>query len=302
MTFDDENFFERDEDMEFLYNDPYPEVREILATEYAALPPEDIEEIIESLGLYAEDLEGIISGVRTAARLLRPVISGAIRGGSRGGVSGAVSGALQGALGGSRSTPSPARQQQPSPVSPARPASGQTPPLTTTQPVTAILLQLLQAILSPEVIQGFLAMLVNLVDGNEREALARSHIYIGETLVPTSSLPIALIEATERFAAEYSMSMPGQDEGVPRYLLDAEGEYRINEDNPEERIDPANQEHRAKVILSLLNQAATERDTIEDIEEEEEYWIEQNLDMPDTWEEDLLDAWDSIEDYFTEDI
>lgn len=299
MMLSDQEIFEQALAAEYLDEDPYSELREILTPEYAALPSEDIEEYLESLGLVAEDVEGILSGIRRVAGVLRPALSGALQGGSRGGVTGAVTGAIQGALGGGRSTSSPARRQS-QPVTPVRSAGGPPTTTTTVQPATADLLQLLQTIFSPEVVQALVSMLLNLLNDDEQEALAQSHVSVGGTLVPDSAIPIALMDAAERFAAEFNLAMPGKDEGVPRYLLDAEGEYRINPANPSERVDPVNPEHRAAVVLELLNQAADTEEVA--FEDEWNFWLEQqSSNMSDTHEEALQDAWDKVEAHFAED-
>jgi hypothetical protein len=65
-------------------DDPYPLIRSALAPEFAALPAEDVENILESNGIRAEDMEGFFDDVghafSSAAKAVAPIATKALPG------------------------------------------------------------------------------------------------------------------------------------------------------------------------------------------------------------------------------
>jgi hypothetical protein len=228
-------------------DDPYPELRAVLAPEYSRLPPEDLEAVFEAVGLSAEDMEFSLKKafrdvgrfVKSAAPTILPV-AGTVLGTAFGGPAGAALGgmlgrAAGGALGGTGRR------------APARPGA---PPGMGGSPAASQLLQVLQR---PELLQGLLSMALG--------PAARGRVPVGRTPVPAGAFANLVGALANQAQAEYHAAAPEDDEAVPEYLLDASGAPAV---------DAAIPEQRAARLLELLDEAAREAD--------DEGWAEADLD------------------------
>ena len=222
----------------------YPEVRRVLAAPYRNMSAEQIERLMESYNVNAEDMEGFLSTLGNIGRSVvsalpqvlpaaLPLVGTAIGGpvgGAIGGMAGQALGSVLGPRppGGRPPLPPGARPPLPAGIPGGSPAAG----------------QLLQSIFSPQMLQGLVAMLMG--------QAGRQSIPVGNQQVPTSAFPNLLGVLANQAAAEASAAA-AQDvgsEAVPRYLQNYAGEA-IG--------DPAIPEHRAYALLELLQEAQAEQ-------------------------------------------
>lgn len=229
----------------------YPEVRRVLAAPYRNMSSEQIERLMESYNVNAEDMEGFLSTLGNIGRSVvsalpqvlpaaLPLVGTAI-GGPVGGALGGVAGQALGSMLGPRP---PGGAQPPAGQVPIRP--GARPPLPAGMPGGSPAAgHLLQSIFSPQMLQGLVAMLMG--------QAGRQSIPVGNQQVPTAAFPNLLGVLANQAAAEASAAA-AQDigsEAVPRYLQNYAGEA-IG--------DPAIPEHRAYALLELLQEAQAEQD------------------------------------------
>lgn len=227
---------EGSEDWEIWEEDPYPALRAALGPEYRHLPADAVAELVESIGLSPEDVEfdlgGALRSVGRVAASVAPTILpiagtaiGTAFGGPLGGALGGTLGQLAGGAIGSAAGPRPRPRP---PIAPgsvaglALPAALPGAPAGTS-PAAATLLQLLSR---PEVLQGLMAMAMGSVG-------ARA-VPVGGTPVPPAAFANLLGTLATRAAAEAHAS-GAAEEGVPSYLLGADGEALVDTTLPEER-------------------------------------------------------------------
>jgi hypothetical protein len=232
----------------------YPGLREVLAPQYRRLPAEDIEALFETYNLSAEDMEGFLdtlkdigNAVVRAAPAVLPV-AGTVVGTAFGGPAGAALGGALGSLAGgaigqatgpqrpatspARSGPQPSRaipgqgRLQPGPRIPQAP-SGASPAAG----------QLMQTMFRPEMLQSLISMLLG--------QLGRPNVSVGGTPVPVGGFTNLLATLANQAQAEYAEANPYLSEGLPEYLRDYAGEAVG---------DPAVAEHRASVLLEMLQE------------------------------------------------
>ena len=221
----------------------YEEIRKVLAPN---LSSEQIELMIESYNLNAEDMENFLSTLgnigRNVVRALPQVLPaalplvGTVIGGPIGGMVGGAAGRALGSVLGPR-------QQQP--------AGAQLPPPAAAGPGVSLppgaspaAAQLLQTLFQPQTLQALVSMLMG--------QAGRQNIPVGNAQVPPAAFANLLGVLANQAASEanaYAQDFGG--EGVPRYLQNYAGEA-IG--------DPAIPEHRAYALLELLQEAQVERD------------------------------------------
>ncbi|HEX6749584.1 MAG TPA: hypothetical protein VF092_19975 [Longimicrobium sp.] len=315
--------------------DPYENLRGVLAEDYAALPPEQLEQVLVRSGMSPEDIEDFMStlgqigrGIAGALPTVLPAVgtvvgtafggpAGAALGGMAGRLAGgAIAGAVQPQPGGVRPAPPPRRprvQPRPqqvmapriaAPPRPAAPAAVARPavPAATPAPVPAgapAANQLLQTLFRPETLQALLAMAL----GNA----GRGEVPVGDTPVPVGAFANLIGVLAGQAGAELPAADPGGDGGgdggngsgedYPAYLAGPGGAPMV---------DPAVPEERAAALLHHLARAEAmeaaygEADD-EDYGEDDEDWQE---DDEDWGEDDLESMYDEaeLEDLYESDL
>jgi hypothetical protein len=227
---------------EFVEN-PYIEIREILAPPYHKLPSKDIEQMLERADISAEDLENFLGTLKDIGRgvvnVLPQVLPGAIQGATAGaalGPWGALGGALLGGLGGALGGGQRPGQPTPPPqVAPQMPL----PQMPGTPPAAA---QLLTTMFHPQVLQALMAMLLG--------QIGRQNIPVGATQVPVGAFTNALGVMANQAATEYNAAVTASGGNVPAYLVGFAGEVSG---------DPALPEYRAARLMELLQEADREQ-------------------------------------------
>jgi hypothetical protein len=256
----------------------YPEVRKVLSAPYSGMSSEQIERIMESHNVNADDMENFLS---TLGNIGRNVVSalpsalpmvGTVLGGPVGGMLGGLAGQAVGSLAqGQRpaagrpqqATPQPSQLQpviqQPVPPLPA--ASVQIP---RSSPAAA---QLLQTLFRPETLQALIAMLMG--------ELGRQNVAVGTTSVPNGGFTNLLSVLANQAAAEHAahVSQAYRGENLPSYLQN----FAI-----EAYGDPAIPEHRAAALLELLQES--------DIEQDESYERYSSFQVADETDEEIDEA------------
>jgi hypothetical protein len=222
----------------------YGEVRKVLAAPYRNMSSEQIERMMESYNVNAEDMENFLSMLGNIGRSVvsalpqvlpaaLPLIGTAI-GGPAGGAIGGVAGQALGAMLGPRQPQG------------AQPSAGLPAPMPGGSPAAG---QLLQTLFQPQVLQGLMSMLMG--------GAGRQNIPVGRTQVPAPAFA-NLIGVLANQAASEASANAAQDiggESVPRYLQNYAGEAVG---------DPAIPEHRAYALLELLQEAQAEQDESDD--------------------------------------
>lgn len=313
-------------------DDPLPEIRSVLAAEYAHLPAEELEALLESIGVDAEDFEDLLGAERRwrrgARRRLRRIrrnragqrsrradvgqrvqrgllgaARGALSGVMSGGGLGALVGAVRGGISGATQRPgqpappqaarAPAQIQPTPPAQPAQmPAAGPVQQPVAAQPAPA----------GPAGPSSGAALLSFLAQPAVQQALssliagplARRQVMVGATPVPTEAILNTLSALAQEAAAVHYADGLWAAEDVPRYLLDEQGEFLV---------DPAVPEQRAAVVLHLLDRAEEDerRARFYELLEEREYDDESADDYQ--WELDEQEpdyALDAVDAYFAE--
>jgi len=254
----------------------YVEVRKVLHTPYRNLSDNQIERMMESYNVNAEDMENFLSTLgnigRSVVNALPQVLPaalplvGTVLGGPVGGMIGSVAGqALGSAIAGGR----PAAAGGPAQAQPAA-----APPV----PGPAVLPggspaagQLLQTLFRPETLQALIAMLMG--------QAGRQNIPVGNTQVPpaafTNLLGVLANQANAEITANSQKGLGS--ESLPRYLENYAGEAFG---------DPAIPEHRAAALLELLHES--------DVEHEEDY-PESSFEVVSESEEDLDALYDELD-------
>lgn len=189
----------------------------------------------------------IISGVSGALGGMQQPRPGASQ--PAGGSWSAALGNIVGGLAGPPPAQEPVAPQPQAPVEPELPiqepglfqneplaSAGMLAPPSATAPQAAV--NLLQTLMRPEVSQALMAMIMG--------PTGRQDIDVNGTPVPTAAFANLLGSLANRAAAEYYATVPFDGENVPRYLIDASGQYLA---------DPSNPDDRASVLLRLLNQS-----------------------------------------------
>jgi hypothetical protein len=241
--FEDDEDDEDDEDREsewVEWDDPFPAVRSVLAPELQDLAPHEIEGLLASMGLDAEDMEfnlgKAFSSIGKAAAGLAPSILpvaggvlGTVVGGPLGGMVGSQLGNLAGgAVAGAVPRPGPRRTPRPTGrprVAPPRPGGRAGGPA--------------QALLSvldrPELRQAVSALALGPAGAQQ--------VPVGGTAVPPAAFANLLTSLGSRILGEQS----GEDDAIPEYLLDDVGNLAV---------DPTVPEQRCERLLELLDTAA----------------------------------------------
>lgn len=223
----------------------YPETRSVLAAQYRELPDSQIESLLEqSLGVQsAEDFENFMRSLgnfgRSVGRVAQQAlpVAGSVVGGMFGGPVGAALGGQLGALGGQAIGAATAPRPQH-----ARPARGPVmgragAPAAMGSPAAA---QLMQILGRPEVLRGLMSMVLG--------PAGASNMKVGNTSVPAAAFANLIGTLAQQALSEYNAQVGAEDvESYPEYLMDAEGQFRV---------DPAVPEARAGVLLEMLRETA----------------------------------------------
>jgi hypothetical protein len=269
----------------------YPELREVLAPQYANLPSPQLEQLLEgALGeVSSVALESFWSSVKSFAQAAAPVlkqalpvvatVAGTALGGPLGGALGNMAGkALSGAIGGGA---------PPGGMPPVRLPGGLPPGLNVPQGGTANVpaaIQLLRVLAQEPTMQAFISMAMG-------KAGARQ-VQVGNKQVDVAAIANLVGNLTQKMASEYHQVVAGELSGTPEYLLGEAGELIV-----EDATDPV---QRAEALLALFNEAAAwEAAEAWSAESEEalapdEAWAPDDVD-------DLFDELDLIELYAEED-
>lgn len=230
--------------------DPYPTLREALSAEYADLPAEDIESLVESLypDVSAEDLEGFFSSLKKAVRSVGKVAKRALPGVIQGATTGAAAGpwgALVGGIaGGALRAATAGRGGVARRVARAAAVGG--------GPAARLLgrgalrqlsgspaaAQLLKTLGQPQVSQALMSMAMG--------GAGKGTVRIGNVPVPTGAITNALRRLLERAESEFHEQTAGESGGTPLYLLDDAGEFVV---------DPADDDARADLVIEMLGLA-----------------------------------------------
>lgn len=238
----------------------YPEVRQILAPDYATAPASEVERALaEAFGdIDPEALEDFLGSLKAFGRHIGrrapQILSGAATGAGTGAVAGpwgaaigALLGAGAGALTGGGSSGSGRRRprRRPPRAQPgARPATGPAPrqrgrargPARPAAPAAnPAAAALLQTLLRPEVMQALLSMAAG--------TRGRQTVRIGQTGVPVAAVANAVDELAQAAALAHHAAVGARGEDAPEYLVGPEGELLV---------DPASPEQRAAVVLELI--------------------------------------------------
>jgi hypothetical protein len=234
---------------------PYEEVRKVLAAPYRNMSAEQIEYMMESYNVNAEEMENFLSTLgnigSSVVGAIPQVLPGALPlvgtavGGPLGGMMGGVAGQTLGSFLGPRQ---PVSAHSP-PAAPIPPTHSPNAPLATQMPGgSSASVQLLQTIFQPQTLRAIISMLMG-------PAGCRS-IPVGHTQVPPAAFTNLLSVLANQAAAESSASATRSfaGESVPRYFENYAGEPLG---------DPAIPEHRAMALLGLLQEAQTEPDEAE---------------------------------------
>jgi hypothetical protein len=245
----------------------YREIRGVLSAEYRDLPDESVEAVVQaSLGEVApEDLEGFLSSLKDfgqaiakAAPSVLPIVgtvAGTVLGGPVGAKLGGSLGQMAGgAIHGAASGQSASTIFQRAGGSLASQAASLIPGLGAAGGGSPAAAQLLAILNRPEIIQSLMSMALG--------SAGRSHIHVGGSPaaprspvapgspvsapvpVPVGAFANLIGMLAHQASAEYNASVAHEGESVPSYLLDEGGEFRV---------DPAVPEHRAQLLLEMLN-------------------------------------------------
>jgi hypothetical protein len=244
--FDDElEGWDEDDESDWVeWDDPFPAVRSVLAPELQDLAPHEIESLLASMGLDAEDMEfnlgKAFSSIGKAAAGLAPSILpvaggvlGTVVGGPLGGMVGSQLGNLAGgAVAGAVSRPGPRRTPRPAARRPA--VGAPRPPAVAGAPAQA----LLSVLNRPELRQAVSALALG--------PSGATQIPVGGTAVPPAAFANLLTSLGSRILGEQA----GDGDGaIPEYLLDDVGNLAV---------DPTVPEQRSERLLELLEAAAAQ--------------------------------------------
>ncbi|MCB8978728.1 MAG: hypothetical protein H6657_15005 [Ardenticatenaceae bacterium] len=277
---EDDFFYEEDE------SNTYPEIREVLASEYQYLSPDDIELLFDSIGISAEDMEFSLGkafkSVGHFAKKVAPTalpILGTAVGTVVGGPAGAALGGMLGRAAGGLVGQAGARRR---PVRPSTARSIKAQPRLPSGAGSPAAAQLLQMLSRPEVLQGLTSMALG--------RAGQQNVRVGNTQIPTGAIGNLLSVLANQASSEYNASTSYEGATVPGYLLDTDGEFLV---------DPAIPEDRAALLVQLLDNAAWERAFLNRAEEDLIYETEDyELDL---FEDDYYDQLDLIDLYSAED-
>lgn len=224
----------------------YTEVRKVLSAPYSGMSPDQIERMMESYNVNAEDMEDFLStlgnigrGVVSALPAALPLV-GTVFGGPLGGMLGGVAGQALGSLvPGQRPAPGHPQPAIPQPGQPMPAAPGQVPG---GSPAAG---QLLQMIFRPETLQALISMLLG--------QAGRPSVPVGNTQVANGGFANLLSVLANQAAAEHNAISRGYTgEDIPGYMQSYAGEAYGDR-------DPAIPEHRAAALLELLQESEIEQ-------------------------------------------
>jgi hypothetical protein len=235
-------------------HDPYPNLREALAPDYADLAPEAIELLVEQLypGADPADVEGFFDTLKKAGKAaakfgqkaLPGVISGATSGaalGPWGALAGAIGGGAMSAFSGGKGKQGPGGS--------------------TRLPSRAALAGLAKAVpgvggalsgLASSPAAGKLLRVINTQPvGQALQALAmggagKQNVNIGGMSVPAAAITNALRGLFEQVETELHERTAGESNGTPLYLLGNDGEFAV---------DPTDEHARGERVIELLARA-----------------------------------------------
>ena len=264
----------------------FPELSEVLAPEYADLPPERLERLLRGslCEVSLEDVESFWSGLKSFgkqvgsfARQALPGVGtavgtmfggplGAQLGGTLGGLASQGLGAAMGSGG---------RRRRPG----APPPAGGSPAAA----------QLLNVMTRPQTMQALLSMAMG--------KAGTPNVRVHDTPVPPAAIANLLGMLANNAAAEYHQAVAGELSGTPRYLLDEAGELVC---------DPVDPNARAQVLLELFQEAweAEGSAELDEAEEDLQEWDEAEEDVPEweaAWTDDFESELELIELYGEED-
>jgi len=274
------DFFEEFDEVNDWEGYPYESVRMALHPRYRNISPEQVEMLLDSVGLSANDMEfslsnalsGVGSYLTSAAPTILPLAGTAI-GAALGGPVGASFGGSIGQMAGSavgragqpavaqpvaiqHAVGQPAIAQPARPTGPASSASLQPVAASGGSPSAAQLLQILNR---PEVLQALLSMALG--------QAGQQQISVGSKSAPVAAFTNLIGELADQAASEYNASMEWQGESIPNYLMDSNGYYLADPDEPKQR---------AVRLLELLDESAQEAEDSQVWEDEagyfQEYW------------------------------
>jgi hypothetical protein len=232
----------------------YEGLREALAPEYADMPTEELEAVLEwSSGAHPEELESIFGtiadigtrfgrGLQQALPVVAQRLPGIAQGAAQGaalGPYGALAGGFLGGITGGTTPPG----QPPSPIAPAAATTataavpGGLPAPAAPAAVPPATARLLGALFHPQVLQALSAMVLG--------PAGRRTVPIAGTAVPVAAIPNALGVLANQAATEYNETIYDGGEGESVYL------HGI--------ADPEDPRARAEVVLTLLDKDTAQR-------------------------------------------
>lgn len=243
--------------------DSYPEIREVLASEYCDLPPENVEAIVrQTFGEASpEDVENFFKSLKKIGRAVGSVASKALPivapvagtffgplGTMAGGALGKLAGAALGkAVGGGAARGAVSGISHAAGRLAGQGMRGMGPALTGGTPATA---QLLGIMNRPEVMRALMSMMMG--------QAGRKHVPVGGTPVPVGAFANLIGNLANQVAAEQNAYTYSDGEAVPEYLLDSRGEFLV---------DPAVPDQRAALLLEMLLQTAPACDETDESDE-----------------------------------
>jgi hypothetical protein len=268
--------------------DPYPNLREALAPEYAEFEPEQIEVIIERTfgpAIAAEDVEDIFGSIgqfagnvgRTVSHVAQgaaPVVASTLPGVAQGAMAGAALGPLGmlsgAALGGagaalSRNGKGPARTAGSvfntgvGIAGPLGPAGGIAQGALGRGVASAVGALPAGATGTPSAGQ-FLSLLSRpevllALQAMMLSPIGRATVPVAGTDVEVGAVTNLLGQILSQAQAQFAASAGPQTEAIPEYLMESTGEYRC---------DPADPSQRAEVLWELLQQSTEPDEAAED--------------------------------------
>lgn len=261
------------------FQQPYEELRGVVAPEYEHLPPGQLEHVLRAqMGdVSPEAMEDFLSTLAQVGQAVLPVLLpavGTVIGGPIGGVIGGVAGqAASGAIGAATAKkkpakaahkPPPARQStapKPAARPPAKPPTAPAPPtppsslvpvpvMHPSQPAVPVIspasssasnpaAQLLTLLFRPEFMQALTAMMLG--------SAGRNDIPVGGKDVPVGAFANLLGVLADQLAVSHHTASSSFSDGIPEYLVEADGEMKCDLSVPEER---------AQVLWELLQEDA----------------------------------------------
>lgn len=230
----------------------FEETAKILATEHREMSPRQIESMLKRNlgGTSLEQMEDFLNVMKDIGNVMvkalpavLPIVGSAFGpvGTAVGAAAGAVVGGATQAANKKKQPSKPRSQTKPaakSSVSSNQPSINQPSISATASNSTNSAAQLLNVLMRPEVLQSIMAMMLG-KDGTKE-------IKVGDQNVPVDAFANLLAVMANNMAAQYNTISQPDEESIPNYLMDSNGEFKC---------DIAVPEQRATALLEILHES-----------------------------------------------